>query len=244
VVQGGFMGAFDFAMGTLSSISSVFASPKGAAKNTINLNDFRIELDNNAQRAFSEFSTGMQMLHKHSAHNSFNVVTVSEQNLKLLHINLKTNQAYNKTIKQIRSRAVESNHWAWLPLFSNQDISAGLIYLPAGHTVAPNTAGANVTIRQNSLHAPFSHTENSYAGHQLYLGLMGITSIECIPPVPTNSSSYRTLKTVSVEQSGSLSVTIKRNDTFIENPLHKKVQRLYSSQEPCLILNVNLLHGI
>ena len=237
------MGAFDFAMGTLSSISSAFASPKGAGKNTINLNDFRIELDSDAQRAFSEFSTGMQMLHKHSAHNSFNVVTVSEQNLKLLHSNLKTNQAYKKTITQIRSRAVESNHWAWLPLFSNQDISAGLIYLPAGHTVAPNTAGANVTIRQHTLHAPFSHTENNNSGHQLYLGLMGNTAIECKLTAFPSSSSYKTLNVGSAEQTNSSSVTLKRNDAFIVDPIHKKVQRLYSSQEPCLILDVHLLHG-
>lgn len=236
------MGAFNFAMGTLSSISSVFVSPKSGRKNTINLNDFRIELDSNAQRAFTEFSTGMQMLHKHSVHNSFNVVTITEQNLKLLHGNLKANQAYKKTISQIRSRSVESNHWAWLPLFSNQDISAGLIYLPAGHTVAPNTAGANVTIRQNSLHAPFSHTQTSDSGHQLYLGLMGNTAIECQSPTFTGSS-YSTRKLGTAKQSGSSSVTLKRNDAFIENPIHKKVQRLYSGQEPCLILNIHLLHA-
>ena len=236
------MGAFDFAMGTLSSISSVFASPKGGGKNSINLNDFRIELDSNAQRAFAEFSTGMQMLHKHSVHNSFNVVTVTEQNLKLLHSNLKTNQAYKRTIAQIRSRSVESNHWAWLPLFSNQDISSGLIYLPAGHTVAPNTAGANVTIRQNILHTPFSHTEKSDSGHQLYLGLMGNTAIEYKPPT-TTGSTYITRNISAAKQTGSLSVSLQRNDAFIEDPIHKKVQRLYSNQEPCLILNVHLLYG-
>ena len=238
------MGAFDFAMGTLSSISSVFAYSKGAGKNTINLNDFRIELDSNAQRAFSEFSTGMQMLHKHSAHNSFNIVTISEQNLKLLHSNLKTNQAYKRTISQIRTRAVESNHWAWLPLFSNQDISAGLIYLPAGHTVAPNTAGANVTIHHNTLHAPFTSAEKQTCGHQLYLGLMGSTTIECVSPAPTYSSSFRQTNTGSAAHNSSSSVTLKRNDAFIADPLHKTVERVYSGQEPCLILNVHLLHGI
>ena len=237
------MGAFDFAMGTLSSISSAFTSSKGGNEKTINLNDFRIELDNNAQRAFAEFSTGMQMLHKHSVHNSFNVVTITEQNLKLLHGNLKTNQAYKKTITQIRSRTVKSNHWAWLPLFSDTNISAGLIYLPAGHSVAPNTAGANVTIRQNTLHIPFSQTEENSVGHQLYLGLMGNTSIECKGPGFNSSTSYKVVNKNTAE--GKLcSVNIKRNDAFIEDPLHNKVQRLYSSQESCLILNVHLLRDI
>ncbi|WP_455201958.1 hypothetical protein [Kaarinaea lacus] len=237
------MGAFTFAMGTLSSISSVFVSSKSGRKNAINLNDFRIELDSNAQRAFAEFSTGMQMLYKHSVHNSFNVATVTEQNLKLLHSNLKSNQAYKKTISQIRSRSVESNHWAWLPLFSDQDISAGLIYLPAGHTVAPNTAGANVTIRQNTLHTPFSHTQVNESGHQLYLGLMGNTAIECQSPTFSSATYGTTRNYGTAKQSGSLSVTLKRNDAFIENPLHKKVQRLCSGQEPSLILNVHLLHA-
>ena len=230
------MGAFNIAMETLSSISSAFVSPKGTGKVTINLNDFRIKLDHNGQRAFSEFSTGMQMLHKHSAHNSSNLATVSEQNLKLLHSNLKTHQAYKNIIAQIRSRAVESSHWAWLPLISNQDISAGLIYLPAGHTVAPNTAGANVTIRQNSLHTPFTHTENNTDGHQLYLGLMGTTVIECKTLVSNYSFSYRSLSPDTTNQTETSSTSLKRNYAFIESPYHQKVQRISSDQEPCLLI--------
>ena len=78
------MGAFNFAMGTLSSISSVFVSSKGGRKNTINLNDFRIELDSNAQRAFAEFSTGMQMLHKHQNGSPLRLPKLSQKLLKKL----------------------------------------------------------------------------------------------------------------------------------------------------------------
>ncbi|KPJ97043.1 MAG: hypothetical protein AMJ55_00580 [Gammaproteobacteria bacterium SG8_15] len=221
------MGAFNFAMGTLSSLSSAISLPKGPGKNAVNLNELSITLDDNAQRAFTEFTTGMRMLHKHSTRHGFNLASIARQNLKLLHTNLGASQAYRKTIQKIRSGMVSSNHWAWLPLAENDGITCGLLYVPAGHTVAPHTAGANVTIHQNELHSPFAAAENYDIGYQLYLGLIGSTHIECTQP--------NRRVTPAIEHSKSL---LKRGDTFMEEPLYSQIRRLSAGREASLLLNV------
>ncbi|WP_455209061.1 hypothetical protein [Kaarinaea lacus] len=232
------MGAFDFAMGTLSSLSSAFSLSKGTRKSTVNLNDLSIILDDNARRACSDFATGMRMLHKHSVHHSFSVDSISQQNLKLLHTNLKANRAYRNTIAKIRSRAVKSNHWAWLPLLQEIEINAGLLYLPTGHTVSPQTAGANVTIHKNELHTPFATAAKTKVGYQLYLGLMGSTYIECIEPAAAVS---RNELPIANSEIASAPICVKRGDTFIEDPRQSCIRRLFSSKGPSLLLNVHLL---
>ena len=218
------MGAFNFTMGTLSS---AFSLPKASGKNPVNLNELSITLDDNGQRAFTEFTTGMRMLHKHSTRHGFNLASIARQNLKLLHTNLGATQVYKKTIHKIRSGRVNSNHWAWLPLADNDGITCGLLYLPAGHTVAPHTAGANVTIHQNGLHSPFAFAENYGAGYQLYLGLIGSTHIECGQQAKMVAST--------LDHSTSL---LKRGDTFVEEPLYNTIRRLTADREPSLLLNV------
>ncbi|MCI0507923.1 MAG: hypothetical protein L0Z73_17695 [Gammaproteobacteria bacterium] len=235
------MGAFEFAMDTLSSISSAFSQPKGTAKNTFNLNDLSISLDDNATRAFSEFITGMRMLHKHSIHHGCSIAAITRQNLKLLQTNLNATKAYRNTIRRIRSNAVRSNHWAWLPLVNNEDINAGLLYLPTGHIVAPRTAGANVTIHQKELHIPFPADGKSNTGYQLYLGLMGKTCIEFSHPVTVDSEARSTVSTFNNDIE-STPICIKRGGTFVEEPALRTVSRLYSTQEPCLLLNIHLLN--
>ncbi len=233
------MGAFDFAMDSLSSLASAFALPRGPGRNKINLNNYQLELDDSAKRVFAEFSIGMKMLYKHSVHNRFNLRSITEQNLKLLHNNLKSIQSYKKTINQIRSRSVESNHWAWIPLFNDQDINAGLLYLPAGHMVTPNIAGANVTIHQKSLHTPFTGAESSQNGHQLYLGLMGAASIECMPASSTGKGfRYNSRNVKTANQQPLITVNIRRDETFITDPVHSNVHCVSTSQAACLVLNV------
>jgi hypothetical protein len=221
------MGAFNFAMGTLSSLSSAFSLPKGSGKNDVNLNELSIALDDNAQRAFTEFTTGMRMLHKHSTRHGFNLASIARQNLKLLHTNLGVSQVYRKTIQKIRSGRVSSNHWAWLPLAENDGITCALLYVPASHTVAPHTAGANVTIHQNELHSPFVAAENYGIGYQLYLGLIGSTHIEC--------GQQARMDAPAIDRAMSL---LKRGDTFVEEPLYNTIRRLSADREPSLLLNV------
>lgn len=220
------MGAFDFAMGTLSFLSSAFSSPKRAGKNVPKLNELSITLDDNARRAISEFTTGMRMLHKHSSSHGFNIATVARQNLKLLHTNLSASNEYRKAISMIRFGKVSSHHWTWVPLSNDDEIASGLLYLPDGHTVAPYTSGANVAIHQNELHLPFSTNNNSDIGYQLYLGLVGNTHIEYKEPITITSGSTTTL--------------LKRGDTFSEEPPYIKLQRLTSGREPSLLLNVHI----
>ncbi|HEY5603228.1 MAG TPA: hypothetical protein VIM41_08980 [Gammaproteobacteria bacterium] len=233
------MGAFDFAMGRLSSLSSAFSLPKGSGKNPVKVNNLSIALSDNALRAFTEFTIGMRMLHKHSIHHGFSVANITRQNLKLLHTNLNATPAYRETIAKIRSRAVTSNHWAWLPLLANKEINAGLLYLPAGHSVTPFTAGANVTLYQKGLHTPFPAAGSGSAGSQLYLGLTGETYIECVPPATALAPSG--LAFSAFNKKIEATSCIKRGDTFVEDPALHKVHRLISTHEPCLLLNVHML---
>jgi len=229
------MGAFDFAIGTLSSLSSAL-SLQGVSKNTVNLNDLSITPDNHSLRAFSEFATGMQMLHKHSIHHDFDIATIAGQNLKLLHTNLNANANYRNTIARVRAGSVTSHNWAWLPLFTNEIINAGFLYLPAGHAVAPHTEGANVTIHQNELRSPFRENDKSKQDQQLFLGLVGNSYINLfsqsnhLPPESTGPSSHD-LK--------SASLCLKRGDAYVEEPPQKSVHRVFSHRGPCLLLNVH-----
>lgn len=234
------MGAFDFAMGTLSSLSSALSLPKGTGKHVINLNDLSITLDEHSQRAFSEFATGMQMLHKHSIHHDFNVATIARQNLKLLNTNLSENPVYRNTIAKIRSGAVTSNHWAWLPLFNNDSVNAGLLYLPAGHAVAPHTEGANITIHQKELRVPFKECDKSKLDHLLFLGLVGNSYINCAQQ-PRGPAPVKPAVSAANNDIESASLCIKRGEAFAEEPPHRIVHRVFSHREPCLLLNVHLL---
>lgn len=234
------MGAFDFAIGTLSSLSSALSLPKGTGKHTVNLNDLSIALDDHSQRAFSEFATGMQMLHKHSIHHDFNVAAIARENLKLLHTNLSVNPLYRNTITRIRSGAVTSNHWAWLPLFNDDSINAGLLYLPAGHNVAPHTEGANITIHQSELRLPFKEGIKNKLDHLLFLGLVGSSYINCGQQSHDTAPVKKAVST-SNNDFASASLCLKRGEAFVEEPPHRIVHRVFSHREPCLMLNVHLM---
>ena len=228
------MGAFDFAMGTLSALSSAL-SIQGARKNTVNLNDLTINLDDQSQRAFSEFSTGMRMLHKHSIHHDFDMAAIARQNLKLLHTNLSANKNYRNTIAKVRSGSVTSHNWAWLPLYNNEIVNAGFLYLPAGHAVAPHTQGANVTIHQNELRLPFREND-SQLDHQLFLGLVGNTYINLLSQ---SSFSHPVTTDVASLDLNSASLSLRRGGAYVEEPPHRIVHRVFSHRDPCLLLNVH-----
>jgi hypothetical protein len=234
------MGAFDFAMGTLSSLSSAFSLPKGAGKNTVSLNGLSITVADNTRRAFSEFTTGMRMLHKHSIHHSYDVASIARQNLKLLHTNLTADPQYRHTVAKIRSGALKSSQKVYLPLFGDDEISSGLLYLPAGHSVVPPMAGANVRLDQNGLFPPpGSVASDNDDGYQLYLGLVGSTYIDSAPRTHMKSPGRIAVSTKQNTFESS-PICVKRGDAYIEEPLYHKVHRLFTDRESGLLLSLHI----
>lgn len=215
------MNALSFATHTLASLSSAFA-PKHAESEHVNLTELTFDLDDNAQRSFYEFSTGMKMLYQHGSRNPCNISHIAYQNLKLLHSNLKSNRSFRRGLSTIRENSVTNQRWAWLPLVSNSEISAGLIYIPAQKSVTPNTKSASLTMRGNELHAPFSSATEFPQARQLYLSLMGDVEIELHSDITTSH------------------VTLKHGEAFSKPHGSTVVNRITSAEESCLLLNVQL----
>lgn len=231
------MGAFGITIDTLSSISSAFGKPKRGGKQKIDgLSNLTISLGDASLRSFKEFFTGMLMLHKYSSHNSSDVQEITRQNLKLLHTNLKSDAEYRKIFNKIRSRAISSPQWAWIPLLCNAELDAGLLYIPAGQSVAPQKPGANLTIRDNSLHAPFARVTGQDTNRQLYLSLVGNPIVEYHNPAVRQPG-------LKVRKTGSHPVEtrcLRNSESFNGESGHDEAQLIYANQEDCLLLNVNL----
>jgi hypothetical protein len=173
------MGALSFATGTLASLSSAFSPKKNAiAARADNVSKFSVELDDNAQRIFTEFSTGMKMLYLHGSRNPCNITKITCQNLKLLHTNLKSNKSYRKIITDIRNGSVDTNHWTWLPLLSNPDITARILFLPAGTGISPNLTTPDNTEPHRESEPAVSNPAYSKRFRQLYLTLLGNAQLD------------------------------------------------------------------
>lgn len=170
------MGALSFAADTLASLSAAFAS-KNPPPGLVNLTRLTLELDEQAHRLFGEFSTGMKMLYQHGNRNPCNVTQISQQNLKLLHTNLKANPSFRMLMARVRENSHATDNWAWLPLLSTEQISAGILFLPSDSSISPNSSGTNLTMHQSELQAPFANNLGSAHVRQHYLGLEGNTEI-------------------------------------------------------------------
>ena len=145
------MGALSFAMDTLATLSSVLAPTKGN-RNYLDLSSLEFTLDDIAQRAFDEFATGMKMLHKHGARNACDISAITQQNIKLLHSNLKASPNYRNTLSLIHGSAGVMMHRTWLPLLDNHDLSAGLLYLAPGNSSSPSNQDTNTIMGQTQIH--------------------------------------------------------------------------------------------
>lgn len=214
------MGAFSFAVDTLSSLSSAFASKKPEPLASVSLSKLTLELDDQAQRLFEEFSTGMKMLYRHGSRNPCNVTHISQQNAKLLHTNLKANPSFKSSLARIKESASVTDQWAWLPLVSNQDIDAGFLFLPSNTSLSPNKSGGSLTMHQNKLQAPFS--KNPFNSH-LYLTLEGCPEVE-------------------VQQSFSTSsiILLKPGDCYATTCASSNVNQIRATQKHSLILSIQL----
>jgi len=211
------MGAFSFAADTLATLSSAF-SPKNALVARANVSKLSITLDENAQRIFTEFSTGMKMLHLHGSRNPCNTTKITNQNLKLLHTNLKSNKSYRKAISDIRNNAVDTEHWAWLPLISNADIEANMLFLPAGTSISSLVTGQNGVLQQQ---APESHLDASTQKHH-YVSLLGYTEFDIS------------------RQNRTSSILLRSGDVFAETNEEVRVKHLRAMKGNSLILNIHL----
>jgi len=214
------MGTLSLAFDRLFTMTSSLAFAKTGQHKGVDLSQLEVSLDQHAMRAFEEFNTGMYMLHKHAVHNGCNSQEIAQQNLKLLHTNLKTSKTYRGTINYIRNSRIESPQWNWIPLFDNTGIKAGLLYLAAGNMVRFKKPGSATTLRQSSLFAPFSQANST----QLYLGLKGNTLIEC-----SNTSGEVTARK-----------QIKSGDAYTEDTDRCSIHRLNAGKESCLLLNILL----
>ena len=145
------MGALSFAMDTLATLSSVLAPTKGN-RNYLDLSSLEFTLDDIAQRAFDEFATGMKMLHKHGARNACDISAITQQNIKLLHSNLKASPNYRNTLSLIHGSAGVMMHRTWLPLLDNHDLSAGLLYLAPGNSSSLSNQDTNTIMGQTQIH--------------------------------------------------------------------------------------------
>jgi hypothetical protein len=231
------MGAFGTTIDTLSSLSSAFSKATRNDRHADNLRNLVIQLDDTAQRAFKEFATGMRMLHKHSSHNSFNVYDISGQNLRLLNANLKTNADYRKTVRRIRSQAIASPQWCRIELFANDELDAGLLYLPAGQSLTMGDQSPALTVRDNALHTPFAPAGEPANSHRLYLNLAGKPIFEYRKPLSIHTSNRYMRTSTQVPESRCL----RSKEAFAEEQGCYEVQRINADQETCLLLNVNLL---
>jgi hypothetical protein len=215
------MNALTFATHTLASLSSAF-TPKHAEARHLNLSELTFALDDNAQRSFYEFSTGMKMLYQHGSRNPCNINQIAYQNLKLLHSNLKSNHSFRRGLSAIRENSMANQRWDWLPLVSNSDISAGLIYLPAHQSVTPNQKSASLTMRGNELHAPFPDATEFSKARQLYLSLIGDVNVDLYSDITASN------------------VILKQGEAFTKAHGSSVVKRISASEESCLVLDVQL----
>lgn len=214
------MGAFSFAAGTLATLSSAF-SPRNALVARTNESKLSVELDDNAHRIFTEFSTGMKMLYLHGSRNPCNILKITNQNLKLLHTNLKGNKSYRKAIANIRNNAVDTNHWAWLPLLSETDISANMLFLPAETGVSPHLTAPTNNTQQQALESPKNPTQDQHVRH-LYISLLGIAKFDIS------------------NRDGTSSILLKNGDVFSDIYDQSPISRISASKGNSLILNVQL----
>lgn len=215
------MNALTFATHTLASLSSAF-TPKHAEAKHLKLSELTFDLDDNAQRSFYEFSTGMKMLYQHGSRNPCNINQIAYQNLKLLHSNLKSNHSFRRGLSAIKENSMANQRWDCLPLVSNSEISAGLIYIPAHKSVTPNNESASLTMRGNELHAPFSQTTEFSQARQLYLSLIGDVKVDLYSDIATSQ------------------VILKHGEAFAKPHGSTVVKELSAAKESCLLLNVQL----
>ena len=214
------MGAFSFAADTLATLSSAF-SPKSAPVTRSNVSKISVALDNNAQRMFTEFSTGMKMLNLHGVRNPCNITKIANQNLKLLYTNLKSNNSYRKAVSEIRSNAVDTQHWAWLPLIANQDIEASMLFLPVGTGVP-----AHITDPHNNQNQQV-HDHGSVVASQdhYYISLLGFAELDI------------------ANRSRTSTVSLKSGDVFAETSDQTRIKQIRAIKGSSLILKIKL-HSI
>ena len=216
------MGAFSFAVDTLTSLSSAFASKNHASSPQAQLPNLVLEMDDQANRLFNEFSTGMKMLYKHGSRNPCNISVISQKNAKLLYTNLKANACFRATLAQINKSASVTDQWAWLPLTTNESISAGILFLPPNSTLSPNKAGASLTIHQSELHAPFS---NHSCNKHIYLALEGCPELDI---------QYDFSKST---------LSLKPGDSFSTDFTSSSIDQIRASQEYSLMLGIQLFEA-
>lgn len=216
------MGAFSFAADTIASLSAAFASKQSSPLVQVNLNNLNLELDENAHRIFREFSTGMKMLFTHGRRNPCNVSHISQQNLKLLHTNLKANPSYQCSLERIKQNSSATDNWAWLPMLSNEQISAGMLFLPTNGSISPNKSGFNLTIHQDELQAPFANNLDYGQVNQLYLSVEGCTGMN-----------------ISYDNSNS-DLLLKHGEGFTTQHATTIVNRISALQGHSLVLSIQL----
>ena len=214
------MGALSFAADTLASFSSGF-SHKNVALARINLANLNLDLDSDAHRILREFSTGMKMLYKYGSHNPCNISSITRQNLKLLHTNLKANPSFRKSITAIKFNASDSQPATWMPLVNDENIGASILYLPAEAGISLNSANSTSTpdLSQDISSAPSVQDRLSYNVKQLYLALLGNVQIEM---TQQNKATGKLLKmgesfTGSFSQINNTRITAIKNASLILN---------------------------
>ena len=214
------MGTLSVTLDRLSHFTSTLTTSKRQPNVGIDLTTFEINLDDKAKRAFAEFNTGMEMLHKHGMHNDCNIQDISRHNLKLLHGNLKYSKNYRSSVRYLSTHTIASPQWSWIPLIETTNMRAGFLYLAAGKSVTFNNPGIAITLRHNNLIAPFAQPDHS----QLYLNLLGKIQIQCLSP-------ENQLTTTQI---------LKKGYAIAENNAGSVVHRLSAGQDTSLLLNVQL----
>ena len=170
------MGALSFAAGTLASLSSAFA-PRHVTLARADLANLSLILDNDADRIFNEFSTGMKMLFQYGSRNPCNISHITHQNLKLLYTNLKANSSFRKVVSNIKESASGTQHAIWLKLVFNSTVSAKILYLPAGTSISPIISGSDLKTLQGNIQTSDGTDWVSPNFRQLYLTLLGNVQI-------------------------------------------------------------------
>lgn len=215
------MGALSFATGTLATLSSAFSSKNAIVART-NISKFSIELDDSAQRIFTEFSTGMKMLYLHGSRNPCNIAKITCQNLKLLHTNLKSNKSFRRAISEIRNNAVDTQHWAWLPLLSNDDIAASVLFLPGDTSISPNLTGPKHFDQYHEAEATSGSHAHVNSVRQLYLTLLGNAELD--------SSNLGNVSTIQ----------LKTGEVFADLYAQNPVNRIRAIKGNSLVLNIRI----
>lgn len=220
------MGALSFATGTLATLSAAFSSKNAIVART-NVGKFSIELDDNAQRIFNEFSTGMKMLYLHGSRNPCNITKITCQNLKLLHRNLKSNKSFRKSITEIRNNSVDTQHWSWIQLLSNTEIAASMLFLPGDTSVSPGLTGPDNFDQYRKSAPAFGRDPGSDLAHgksirQLYLTLMGNAELD-----------FNNRGNVS-------NIQLKTGDVFADLYEQNPVKRISAIKGNSLVLNIEI----